>query len=62
MLIDSHCHLIFNAFDNDRAEVLARAASAGVTAFIHPATHLGDSRQIITISEGLGLGSLIPSL
>jgi TatD DNase family protein len=53
MLIDSHCHLNFDAFDNDRADVLARSAGAGVAAFINPATHLGDSRQIITISEKL---------
>lgn len=46
MLIDSHCHLNFNAFDEDRAEVLARAAEAGVVAVINPATTLEDSRQI----------------
>jgi len=36
-LIDSHCHLDAPAFDADRAEVLARARSAGVTAHIVPA-------------------------
>lgn len=51
MLIDSHCHLNFNAFDADRAEVLANAAEAGVVALVNPATNLGDSRQIITMSE-----------
>lgn len=51
MLIDSHCHLNFNAFDDDRAEVIGRANEAGVTAFINPATNLGDSRQIVTMSE-----------
>lgn len=50
MLIDSHCHLNFDAFDDDRAAVLARAAEAGVMAFINPATNLGDSRQIVTMS------------
>lgn len=30
MLIDTHCHLYFEAFDADRAEVLARMAEAGV--------------------------------
>ena len=34
MLIDSHCHLNFNAFDEDRVEVLARAKAAGIVAFI----------------------------
>ena len=51
MLIDSHCHLNFNAFDEDRAEVLARAKEAGVVAVINPATHLDDSRQIVALAE-----------
>jgi TatD DNase family protein len=51
VLIDSHCHLTFSAFDDDRAEVLARAAEAGVVAFIDPGTDLEDSRQIIASAE-----------
>jgi len=51
MLIDSHCHLNFDAFDDDRAEVLVRAAEAGVTAIINPATNLDDSRQIINLAD-----------
>jgi TatD DNase family protein len=51
MLIDSHCHLNFNAFDDDRAEVLARAQEAGVIAIINPATNLEDSRQIVAIAQ-----------
>ncbi len=51
MLIDSHCHLNFNAFDNDRDKVLARAREAGITAVINPATNLGDSQQIVKMSE-----------
>ncbi len=30
MLVDSHCHLYFDAFDEDRAEVMARARRNGV--------------------------------
>jgi TatD DNase family protein len=33
-MIDSHCHLDFADFADDRAAVLARARAAGVTAFI----------------------------
>jgi TatD DNase family protein len=33
-MIDSHCHLDFEAFGQDRAQVLARAREAGVTCFI----------------------------
>ncbi|MEM7342712.1 MAG: TatD family hydrolase [Chloroflexota bacterium] len=51
MLIDSHCHLNFNAFDEDRDEVITRAKEAGIVAFINPATNLTDSQQITKMSE-----------
>lgn len=51
MLIDSHCHLNFNAFDEDRADVLARARAAGVVALINPGTDLADSRQVVALAE-----------
>jgi TatD DNase family protein len=51
MLIDSHCHLNFNAFDEDRAEVLARAREAGIVAIINPGTNLEDSRQVMALAE-----------
>ncbi len=38
MLIDTHCHLDFDQYDADRAEVIARAAASGVTRIINPAT------------------------
>lgn len=51
MLIDSHCHLNFDAFDEDRPAVLTRAKEAGVTTIINPATNLVDSRQIVALAE-----------
>ncbi len=51
MLIDSHCHLNFDAFAEDRPQILERAAAAGVVAFINPATTLADSRQIVALAE-----------
>ncbi len=51
MLIDSHCHLNFNAFDADRTDVLARAKEAGILAIINPSTHLEDSQQVIALAE-----------
>lgn len=36
-MIDTHCHLDTAAFDRDRAEVLARAAAAGVRGVLVPA-------------------------
>jgi len=56
MLIDSHCHLNFDAFVEDRAEVLARAKAAGIVAFINPSTDLNDSQEVVTLAE------TIPSL
>jgi TatD DNase family protein len=50
MLIDSHCHLNFDAFDADRTEVLARAVDAGIIALINPATNLANSRQIVSLA------------
>jgi len=35
MLIDTHCHLDFSAFDNDREEVIARAVSDKIEALIN---------------------------
>ncbi len=36
-LIDTHCHLDVQDFDQDRAQVIAGARRAGVTAFVVPA-------------------------
>lgn len=49
-LIDTHCHLNFNSYDEDRDAVLARAAKAGVTRVIIPATDLDTSREAITLA------------
>lgn len=51
MLIDSHCHLNFKIFDEDRLEVVARAKAAGVSGFINPGTDLADSRQVVALAE-----------
>ncbi len=51
MLIDSHCHLNFKAFNEDRDEVLDRARSADIVAIINPGTNLEDSRQIVALAQ-----------
>ncbi len=53
MLIDSHCHLNFDAFDPDRPAVLERAGEAGIVAIINPATCLADSHQVAQMAERL---------
>lgn len=51
MLIDSHCHISFDVFDEDRPEVLARAEAAGIVAIVNPATNPVDSREIVALAE-----------
>jgi TatD DNase family protein len=48
-LIDTHCHVNFDSYDEDRAEVIARAAEVGVTRIINPAVDLETSREILQI-------------
>jgi TatD DNase family protein len=50
-MIDSHCHLDFPHFDEDRDEVLVRAADAGVTAVVNPGTDLESSRRAVALAE-----------
>ena len=40
MLVDSHCHLDFDVFDDDREDMIARAAEAGVGTLVTICTHL----------------------
>ena len=51
MLVDTHCHLDFDAFDEDRDEVVARAAAAGVTRIIVPAVHLDNAATVLRLAE-----------
>ncbi|WP_280539190.1 TatD family hydrolase [Chromohalobacter sp. 11-W] len=60
-LIDAHCHLDFDAFDEDRDAVLARATKAGVGHYIVPGTtrerwpHVADLGRRSEISVCYGL-------
>lgn len=51
MLIDTHCHLDFRAFDADRAEALSRAQAAGVVRVLNPAIDLETSRAILLLVQ-----------
>lgn len=50
-LVDSHAHLDASAFDEDRAEVVARALEAGVGAILTAGTDLESSRQAVALAE-----------
>ena len=50
-LTDTHCHLYFNKFDDDRDEVIARAAKEGVTRILVPGITLETSLAAIKLAE-----------
>ena len=50
-IIDTHCHLDGEEYNNDRAEVIARAVEAGVTQMFVPAIDLPSSRHIIELCQ-----------
>lgn len=51
MLIDTHAHLDYPDFDDDRAQVLSRAAEKGVTEIISIGTRLDSSTRAVELAE-----------
>jgi len=51
ILTDTHCHLYFDHYDQDRDEVLARAWEAGVERILVPGIDLPSSRAGIELAE-----------
>jgi TatD DNase family protein len=51
MYIDTHTHLFFANFDNDREEVIKNARDAGVEYMLVPGTDLKTSMQAIELSK-----------
>ena len=51
MLVDSHCHLDFDVFDDDRAETIRRARDAGVGTLVTICTRVSQFEQIRAIAE-----------
>jgi TatD DNase family protein len=49
-LVDSHCHLDLAQFDEDRAEVLARARALGVQAMVVPGIDLRHCHQALGLA------------
>ncbi len=50
MLVDTHCHLDFERYEEDRGAVLDRAAEAGVIAIINPAVDLANSAVVCDLA------------
>ncbi|MDZ7840177.1 MAG: TatD family hydrolase [Gammaproteobacteria bacterium] len=51
-LVDSHCHLDFEAFDGDRDAVLERAAAAGVGAMVVPGVKRRTWERLVGLCDG----------
>ena len=51
MYIDSHAHIFFEDYQNDRDEVLQRAREAGVESIVVPGTNLETSREAVALAE-----------
>lgn len=51
MLVDSHCHLDFPDFANDRDEVLARARAAGIGRMVTISTRVRRFADVLSIAE-----------
>ena len=50
-LIDSHCHIDFEQFDDDRDAVLTAAAEVGVGRLINPGTDMASSRRASALAR-----------
>ena len=50
-LIDSHCHLDFEAFEGDREEVVERARKKGIREIIIPGVKRSDWKRIRTLCD-----------
>ena len=54
MLVDSHCHIDGDSFDEDRDEVVRRAKDAGIVAMLNVGTgdpHSNDFRKAVEVAE-----------
>ena len=51
MLVDSHCHLDFPDFQDDQADVLARAKDAGVQQMLTICTQVTKFDQVLAIAQ-----------
>lgn len=51
MLADTHCHLNFESFSQDREAVVERASLAGVIRILNPGIDLATSREAVELAE-----------
>lgn len=51
MLVDTHCHLNFHSFDDDREEVIGRSRSEGVDRILVPGIDLQTSLEALALTR-----------
>ncbi len=51
MIVDTHCHLDLNRFDEDREAVIQRSIEAGVEKIIIPALDLNSCRRVLQLAD-----------
>ena len=51
MIVDTHCHLDFYNFDQDRDQVIDRARKAGVERILNPGINLQSSEMAVQLAE-----------
>ena len=51
MLVDSHCHLDFDDFEEDLEDIIARAKENGVTTILNAGNNIGELQQQLALSE-----------
>ncbi|MDF1836470.1 MAG: TatD family hydrolase [Planctomycetota bacterium] len=54
MVIDSHAHLYWKRFDQDREQVIDNALAAGVDHIVIPGTNLATSKEAVELSQAWG--------
>lgn len=50
-LVDTHCHLDFNVFNNDREEILFTARKNGIVRILNPAVDILSSQAIVKMVQ-----------
>jgi len=51
VFVDTHCHLNFNLFDEDRSAIIENARQAGVIRILNPGIDLVTSQDAITLAQ-----------
>ena len=51
MLVDTHCHLDFDAFDVDREKVIERAKKSGLVKILNPGINVSSSRAAVELAD-----------